>query len=92
MARIVLICVKGDHTTHQHWRGLRMSQIVPIDLDHFYQFGEVHETLDACDQLDMMLGRLKRRHILSEETWRSSKRHLTEIRSRIEERASSASR
>jgi hypothetical protein len=63
-----------------------LSKVVPVDLDHFYTFGEVHETLEAVDEVDRMLGRLKRRSLLSNESFAVSKRNLAEIRSRVEER------
>ena len=63
-----------------------MSKVVPVDLDHFYTFGEVHETLEAVDEVDRMLSRLKRQSILSNDAVVASKRDLAEIRSRVEER------
>jgi hypothetical protein len=63
-----------------------LSKVVPVDLDHFYTFGEVHETLEAVDHVDQMLGRLKRQNLLSSDAFVASKRDLAEIRSRIEER------
>jgi hypothetical protein len=63
-----------------------LSKVVPVDLDHFYTFGEVHETLEAVDEVDRMLGRLKRQSLLSNDSFAASKRNLAEIRSRVEER------
>jgi hypothetical protein len=63
-----------------------VSKVVPVDLDHFYTFGEVHETLEAVDQVDRMLGRLKRQNLLSSDAFLASKRNLAEIRMRIEAR------
>jgi hypothetical protein len=63
-----------------------LSKVVPVDLDHFYTFGEVHETLEAVDEVDRMLSRLKRQSILSSDAVAASKRDLAEIRSRVEER------
>lgn len=69
-----------------------MSRVVPVDLDHFYTFGEVHETLEAVDQVDRMLGRLKRQSLLSSDAFAASKQNLAEIRTRIEERLKSRER
>lgn len=63
-----------------------MSKVVPVDLDHFYTFGEVHETLEAVDQVDRMLGRLRRQSLLNNEDFTASKRNLAEIRTRVEDR------
>jgi hypothetical protein len=63
-----------------------LSKVVPVDLDHFYTFGEVHETLEAVDHVDQMLGRLKRQSLLSNDAFVASKHDLAAIRSRIEER------
>lgn len=63
-----------------------MSKVVPVDLDHFYTFGEVHETLEAVDHVDRMLARLKRQSMLSNEAFVASKHDLAEIRARIEAR------
>ncbi len=63
-----------------------MSKVVPLDLDHFYTFGEVHETLEAVDQVERMLGRLKRQHLLSNDAFTASTSNLAEIRSRVEAR------
>ena len=63
-----------------------MSNVVPLDLDHFYTFGEVHETLEAVDRVERMLGRLKRQSLLSNEAFTASKSNLAEIRARVEAR------
>ena len=63
-----------------------MSKVVPVDLDHFYTFGEVHETLEAVDKVDRMLSRLKRQSLMSDDSVAASKRNLAEIRSRVEDR------
>jgi hypothetical protein len=74
-----------DVLPHREGRPL-LSKVVPVDLDHFYTFGEVHETLEAVDEVDRMLSRLKRQSILSNDAVVASKRDLAEIRSRVEER------
>lgn len=66
--------------------GTPLSKVVPVDLDHFYTFGEVHATLEAVDQVDRMLGRLKRQSLMSNDAFVASKGDLSRIRARIEER------
>lgn len=69
------------------WEGRpQLSKVVPVDLDHFYTFGEIHETLDAVDHVDRMLARLKRQNLLSNDAFVASKHDLSEIRARIEAR------
>lgn len=54
------------------------------NLDHFYTFGDVYETVDACDQLELLLGRLRRQNLLSEQEWTECRRRVAEIRARLE--------
>lgn len=54
------------------------------NLDHFYTFGDVYETLDACDQLELLLGRLRRQGLLTESEWQQSRQEIVEIRGRLE--------
>jgi hypothetical protein len=53
---------------------------------HFYDYGEVYETLETCDELELHLSRLKRKRILNEEEWLQSKREISEIRAPLERR------
>lgn len=53
---------------------------------HFYDYGEVYETLDACDELEMHLSRLKRQKVLDEEEWLRGKQDISEIRAPLERR------
>lgn len=53
-------------------------------LDDLYQFGDVYETLDACDSLELLLGRLKRRRILDDREWRDIREQVAGIRTRLE--------
>lgn len=55
-----------------------------LKLDHFSLYGDVYEALDACDQLEMLLGRLRRQGILGEVEWAQSKGDLSEVRLRLE--------
>jgi hypothetical protein len=61
-----------------------MNSMTAANLDHFYEYGDVYETLEACDQLDMLLGRLRRQRMLSDAEWIQSKSQVADIRARIE--------
>lgn len=56
-----------------------------VQLDHYYVFADVYTTLDTCEELDMLLGRLRRQHLLSDEEWMQSRHQVSEIRSRLQE-------
>jgi len=56
------------------------------ELDHFYKYGDVYQALEACDQLEVMLGRLKRQELLPQEDCQESKDELAHIRERLEGR------
>jgi hypothetical protein len=57
-----------------------------LELYHYYTFGDVYETLDACDQLELLLGRLKRQRLINESDWIQSRQNIAEIRKRLETR------
>lgn len=57
---------------------------MPATLDHFYTYGDLYETIEACDQLETLLGRLQRQHLLSTTELMESKREVADIRARIE--------
>jgi NAD(P)-dependent dehydrogenase (short-subunit alcohol dehydrogenase family) len=61
------------------------------NLDCFYIFGDVYETLDTCQELEQLLGRLRRQNLLNEQDWSHSKRSIVEIRSQFERRILAAS-
>lgn len=56
------------------------------ELEYIYEFGEVYETIDTCDELEMQLSRLKRRHILNDEEWTETRNGVEAIRAQIAER------
>jgi hypothetical protein len=64
----------------------RMTQMGAVQLDHFYVYGDVYESLDACDQLELLLGRLKRQGLITEPEWTQSRQNVAEIRARLESR------
>lgn len=61
-----------------------MREMSVARLDHFYTYSDVYETVDACDQLELLLGRLRRQGLLSEQEWMQSRRDVAEIRSRLD--------
>jgi hypothetical protein len=54
------------------------------DLNHFYAYGDVYDALAACDELEMLLNRLKRQGMLTDQQWKDIKAHMACIRIRIE--------
>ena len=59
-------------------------------LDHFYTFGDVYETLDACDALGILLSRLKRQNILTESEWTQLTQGVANVRATVERKLSTA--
>ena len=59
-------------------------------LEHFYEFGDVYEALDACDQLELLLGRLRRRHLLGDDQWTRCKEDVIDLRGRVEQLVNSS--
>ncbi|MBV9281940.1 MAG: hypothetical protein JOZ41_17820 [Chloroflexi bacterium] len=55
-------------------------------VDHLYTYGDLYETVDACDQLELLLGRLRRQRLLGEQDWLRNRNRVLEIRSELEER------
>jgi hypothetical protein len=53
-------------------------------LDHFYTFGDVSDTLDALDQLELVLGRLQRQRLLAEQDSVRITQQVGEIRTCLE--------
>jgi hypothetical protein len=62
-----------------------------VDLDHFYLFGDVYETLETCDRLSTLLGRLRRQNLLSEDDLARTRRGLEAIRERVQDHLNAAS-
>ena len=56
-----------------------------VQLDRFHRLGDVYDTLEACEQLQHLLGRLRRQHLLGEQDWMRSGQWLSEIRFSLEE-------
>ena len=71
------------------WKGCNVSYAAS-DPDHFYLFGDVYETLDACDRLNTLLGRLRRQDLLSGTELEVARGSLEGIRRQVEERMNRA--
>jgi hypothetical protein len=61
------------------------------ELEHYYKFGDMYQALEACDQLEVMLARLKRQQLLPNSQCEESRNELAHIRERLENHISSAS-
>jgi hypothetical protein len=61
------------------------------DLEHFYRFGDVYDALEACDQLEFKLARLRRQSLLPADDCQESREDLSHIRGRLENYISSSS-
>ena len=59
-------------------------------LNHFYTFGDVYETIDACDALGILLSRLKRQNILTEPEWTQLTQSVASVRATVERKLSTA--
>lgn len=54
------------------------------DLRQYYTYGEVYETLEACDELETLLGRLRRQTLLDDQAFALTKQLLAGIRTQVE--------
>jgi hypothetical protein len=61
-----------------------MNETRRPDLDRYYTFGDVYETIDTVDELDNKLSRLQRMHLLTEEEVLENKGKVAEIRENLE--------
>lgn len=59
-------------------------------LDHLYTYSDIYDTLDTCQELELLLGRLRRQQLLSDVEWMQSRQNLAEIRTRLEGRLDGA--
>jgi hypothetical protein len=60
------------------------------ELESVYELGDVYDTIDACDELEMHLGKLKRMHVLGQEEWEHTRSELEAIRSQVSTHLSDA--
>lgn len=52
--------------------------------DDYFVFGDVYETLEACQQIEQLLSRLRRQRLMDDQNWLSNKAHVAEIRKTLE--------
>jgi hypothetical protein len=52
--------------------------------DDYFVFGDVYETLDACQQIDLLLSRLRRQSLMDDQNWMATKAHIAEVRKSLE--------
>jgi hypothetical protein len=52
--------------------------------DDYVVFGDVYETLDACQQIDLLLSRLRRQSLLDDQDWIATRAHIAEVRKSLE--------
>lgn len=50
----------------------------------YYDYGDIYQTIDACDELETQLARLKRQHFLTEREWSESKQAIDTVRDRLQ--------
>jgi uncharacterized protein YjaG (DUF416 family) len=53
--------------------------------DDYFVFGDVYETLDACQQIELLLSRLRRQSLLDDRSLSATKAHIAEVRKSLEE-------
>jgi hypothetical protein len=58
-------------------------------LDHFAEYGDVYDAMDACDDLEMKLSRLKRLKLMTEEEFLASRESVNEVKNLVERRIDS---
>lgn len=52
--------------------------------DDYFVFGDVYETLDACQQIELLLSRLRRQSLLDDQNWIATRAHIAEVRKSLE--------
>jgi hypothetical protein len=52
--------------------------------DDYFVFGDVYETLEACQQVDLLLSRLRRQSLIDDQNWLTTKAHIAEVRKSLE--------
>lgn len=55
-----------------------------VFFDHYYLFGDVYATLDTCDELERLLGRLDGQQLLDDQDCTLSRQNIGAIRSSLE--------
>ena len=52
--------------------------------DDYLVFGDVYETLDACEHIDLLLNRLRRQSLIDDQNWIATRAHIAEVRKSLE--------
>lgn len=52
--------------------------------DDYLVFGDVYETLDACQHIDLLLNRLRRQSLIDDQNWIATRAHIAEVRKSLE--------
>lgn len=52
--------------------------------DDYFVFGDVYETLEACQQVELLLSRLRRQRLMDDRTWLAARAHVAEVRKSLE--------
>ena len=63
-----------------------MRETDRAQFENIYRFGDVYDTLDACDHLELLLARLRRQRILDERQWIETRQSVDEVRAQLAER------
>jgi hypothetical protein len=53
-------------------------------LDHFYVYGDVYAALSTCEELEMLLNRLHRQQLLTNQDWTRGLQNASEISRSLE--------
>ena len=59
-------------------------------IEQLYTHSDVYDTLDACGELETLLGRLRRQHLLTDAEWMESRQDLAQIKARLQGRLDAA--
>lgn len=52
----------------------------------YYDYGDIYDTIGACDDLETHLSRLKRQRVLDETAWRETREAVETVREQLERR------
>lgn len=52
--------------------------------DDYFVFGDVYDTLEACQQIDLLLSRLRRQRLMDDQNWLATKDHIAAVRKSLE--------
>jgi hypothetical protein len=52
--------------------------------DDYFVFGDVYDTLDACQHIELLLSRLRRQSLMDDQNWMVTRAHIAEVRKSLE--------